>query len=417
MSSTPKPACVCDVACESVSNLRTHASWLATPERGVWPTNPHEEPNPFVAYRRMLWSWHRAMDAGWTDGDFVHLVRNLDTAIGAVDGHGFVRTPASWVAGLGVPDPAARVFVKDETHNVSGSHKARHLMGQLLHLAVDAVADDQRLAIASCGNAALGAATVARAAGRPIDVFIPTWADSAVVGILTDLDATIHVCERRPGEVGDPCMRRFREAVGEGALAFGVQSTENPWTLDGGRTIGWELGDQIAGNVPDLLFIQVGGGALLTSATIGLLEAFDRGPLTSVPQVWAIQAEGCAPFDRAWRGLKRDGSIDERIADAAARSDVLMQPWEDPSSAATGILDDVTYDWLGVARALLTTGGESVVASESEILEANQRARNAGFDVDHTGSAGYAGALAAQRTGRIPPETELAVIMTGVLRS
>jgi hypothetical protein len=102
---------------------------------------------------------------------------------------------------------------------------------------------------------------------------------------------------------------------------------------------------------------------------------------------------------------------------ATARSDVLMQPWVNPKSAATGILDDVTYDWLGVARALLMTGGESVVASESEIEEANRRARDVGFDVDHTGSAGYAGALAAQRTGRIPPETELAVIMTGILRS
>lgn len=417
MNSTPQLACVCDLVGESVSNVQPLVSWLATPDDGIWPTHALEEPNPFIAYRKMLWSWHRAMGIGWSDDDFIHLVRNLDTAIGAVDGHGFVRTPASWVTGLGTPVPATRVFVKDETHNVSGSHKARHLMGQLLHLAVDAVSNDRRLAIASCGNAALGAATVARAAGRPIDVFIPTWADSTVVGVLTDLDATIHVCERRPGEVGDPCMLRFREAVHEGSLAFGVQSTENPWTLDGGRTIGWELADQIAGDEPDLVFIQVGGGALLTSTAIGLLEGLDRGPLVSVPQVWAVQAEGCAPFDRAWSGLKPGGSIDERIADAAERSDVLMQPWKDPSSAATGILDDVTYDWLGVARALLTTGGESIVASEGEIVEANQRARKAGFDVDHTGSAGYAGALAAQRTGRMPPTAELAVIMTGVLRS
>ncbi len=403
--------------CDSVNDPQPHLSWLATPQHGVWPTNPLKEPNPFIAYRKMLWSWHRAMDAGWSDGDFIHLVRNLDAAIGAIDGHGFVRTPASWVTGLGTPAPGAPVFVKDETHNVSGSHKARHLMGQLLHLAVDAVANDQRLAIASCGNAALGAATVARAAGRPIDVFIPTWADSVVVGVLSDLNATIHVCERRPGESGDPCMLRFREAVGQGALAFGVQSTENPWTLDGGRTIGWEFADQVAGAEPDLLFVQVGGGALLTSTAIGLLEAVDRGPLASVPSVWAVQAEGCAPFDRAWTGLKRGGSIDERIADAAARSDALMQPWIDSKSVATGILDDVTYDWLGVARALLTTGGESIVASESEIVEANRRARDAGFDVDHTGSAGYAGVLAAQRTGRLPTEASLAVIMTGVRRS
>lgn len=403
--------------CDPVSNTQPHTSWLATPDRAVWPSDPFEDPNPFVTYRKMLWSWHRAMEAGWSDDDFLHLVRNLDAAISVVDGSGFVRTPASWEIGLSPSVSGARVFVKDETHNVSGSHKARHLMGQLLHLAVDAVADDGRLAIASCGNAALGAATVARAADRPIDVFIPTWADQAVVEVLTDLGATIHVCERRPGEMGDPCMLRFREAVGQGALAFGVQATENPWTLDGGRTIGWELADEIAGNEPDLLFIQVGGGALLTSTAIGLIEGSELGPLSSVPRVWAVQTEGCAPFARAWSGLMPTGSMDERMADAEARSADLMQPWVDPRSAATGILDDITYDWLGVARALLTTGGESVVASESEIEEANRIARGAGFDVDHTGSAGYAGVLAAQRTDRLPPEASLAVIMTGVLRS
>jgi threonine synthase len=186
-------------------------------------------------------------------------------------------------------------------------------MGLLLHLAVDAVAGDTRLAISSCGNAALGAATVARAAGRPIDVFIPTWADRVVVDSLQQLEATIHVCERRDGELGDPCMARFQEAVADGALPFGVQATENRWTLDGGRTIGWELAAALAGldgGPVDHVLVQVGGGALLTSCAIGLLEAADAGVLERAPGCGRCKPSTALPSTVP--GVARWGSIPGR---------------------------------------------------------------------------------------------------------
>ena len=413
-------------------------SWLSTPANAVWESSLADEQNPFVRFRRLLWSWHRWIETGRSDKDFVALVRALDESVAAVTGTGFVITPARWVKSLaggsggaagavasagaagdasaGADTSAGAVFAKDETCNVGGSHKARHLMGLLLHLAVDAVAQDVRLAIASCGNAALGAATVARAAHRPIDVFIPTWADSKVVTELNRLDAAIHVCERRSGESGDPTMLRFQEAVADGALPFGVQATENRWTLDGGRTIGWELADQLGSNEVDHVFIQVGGGALLSSCAIGMLESAALGPLNKVPRVWAVQAENCAPFHRAWTQVPSAPSLDERLVLAEQRHTQLMYPWLKPSSAATGILDDVTYDWLGVARALLLTGGSSVLATETEIEYANQRARAAGYNADHTGTAGYAGLLAAQRQHRISPTDKTAVLITGTRR-
>lgn len=390
-------------------------SWLDTPDGAVWP-DEDDEVNPFVHYRRMLWSWHRAAETGWTDEDFIDAVRAIETAVATVDRAGFVRTPARWDPALAGTDSATRVFVKDETANVGGSHKARHLMGLLLHLAVDAVAGDARLAISSCGNAALGAATVARAAGRPIDVFIPTWADPAIVAMLGGLDATIHVCERRDGEAGDPCMLRFQEAVGDGALAFGVQATENVWTLDGGRTIGWELADQLGPGSADHVLVQVGGGALLTSCAIGLLEGASLGHLETTPRMWAVQAEGCAPFDRAWRAIPNGDDLDTRLAGAEAQAAALMTPWDTPHSVATGILDDVTYDWLGIARALLLTAGDSVVASEADIERSNERVRLAGYHADPTGSAGYAGLLAAVSAGAIDLADSVAVLITGVLR-
>ena len=390
-------------------------SWLETPEGAAWPTADGTETNPFLRYRQLLWSWHRWTAANLSDDDFVAMTHTLDDSVKEVAGTGFVTTPARWVDSLGAVSQAP-VFAKDETGNVGGSHKARHLMGLLLHLAVDAVANDVRLAISSCGNAALGAATVARAANRPIDVFIPTWADPKVVAALDRLEATIHVCERRTDETGDPTMLRFQEAVAGGALPFGVQATENLWTLDGGRTIGWELADQLGADSVDHVLVQVGGGALLTSCAIGLLEGAALGPLERVPRVWAVQAQQCAPFEKAWSQLPAAASVDERLSLAEQQAEQLMTPWPDPSSAATGILDDVTYDWLGVARALLLTGGSSVLASEDDIDSANQQVRAAGYNADHTGSAGYAGLLAAVRQDTIAPTDRTAVLITGVQR-
>jgi threonine synthase len=386
-------------------------SWLDTPPDAAWPDPDDPEPNPFVRYRRLLWSWQRAMLAGWTDDDVVALVRRLDASVTRVEGVGFRITPVgSWVD---LDDRLPRrVLWKDETGNVAGSHKARHLMGLLLHLAVDAVADDTPLAISSCGNAALGAATVARAAGRPIDVFIPTWADPAIVARLEQLDARVHVCARSDSELGDPCMAAFREAVRAGARGFGVQATENRWTLDGGRTIGWELSEQMRDDPVEHVFVQVGGGALLVSCALGLLEGATLGPLPEAPAVWAVQTEGCAPFDRAWRALPQGDSIDQRLESANAHPE-LMTPWADPRSSATGILDDVTYDWLGVTRALLRTGGSSVVVPETDIVEATRLVKALGIDASATGAAGVAGVMTAMATGRIVAETPVAVLVTG----
>ena len=139
--------------------------------------------NPFIRYRRFLDSFRRAMAGGWSDDDFVSLVDRLDEAVRGVDGRGFMMTPISMrpEAAEALELKSDRLWIKDDTHNVGGSHKARHLFGVMLHQALDLEDADSELAIASCGNAALAAAVVARAEQRPLRVFIPTWADRSVV--------------------------------------------------------------------------------------------------------------------------------------------------------------------------------------------------------------------------------------------
>ncbi|HEX5825277.1 MAG TPA: hypothetical protein VFY18_12540, partial [Candidatus Limnocylindrales bacterium] len=86
------------------------------------PFEVADDPNPYIAYRRLFHAWHAARAAGWTDGDYVGLVRRLDDAVAAVDGHGFRVTPffrsAELSAALGL-SAAGGAWVKDETGNVS----------------------------------------------------------------------------------------------------------------------------------------------------------------------------------------------------------------------------------------------------------------------------------------------------------
>jgi hypothetical protein len=181
--------------------------WLGSPPGATWPgpdDGPAEGANPFVAFRTLLWSHHAALAAGWSDDRFVDLVRRLDDAVADVDGHGFATTPYRHLTALGdAIGQTGGIWAKDETGNVSGSHKARHLFGLALHLAVDEVPSTTPLAIASCGNAAMGAAVIAGAVGRPLVVHVPTWADDAVLDRLADLGADVRVCRRRDGEAGD----------------------------------------------------------------------------------------------------------------------------------------------------------------------------------------------------------------------
>jgi threonine synthase len=104
---------------------------------------------------------------------------------------------------------------------------------------------------------------------------------------------------------------------------------------------------------------------------------------------------------------------------AARRRSRYMWPWEtEPRSVAHGILDDETYDWLAVVRAMLATGGRTIVVDEDELLAANALAREAtGVDADETGTAGVAGLLALARTGVIEPGEHVAVVLSGIRRT
>jgi threonine dehydratase len=449
--------------------------------------------HPFVRHREMLHAFWRARAGGLPEAWFIETVVRLDRAVAGVAGVGFRPTPMlheeMLSERLGFTGPGG-VWVKDETVNVAGSHKARHLFGLALHLEVSEALnlvsreenDRRGLAIASCGNAALAAATVARATGRPLEVFVPVDARSAVLARTRELGATVTLCPRQAGEAGDPCVLRFREAVARGAIPFCVQGPENGLTVEGGQTLGWEMAAQLddQGVHADRLMVQVGGGAFASACAAGLLEAAHAGALEKEPRLHAVQTESCWPLRRAWLALhERAASLAETtatavvgtgagprapaagggaggaertfdlgsepygseaweheerlarrvddprdplrsaaLADARRHRAAYMRPWGPvPHSAAHGILDDETYDFVPVTEAMLRTRGYPLVVNEAQIAMAWSLAREATrARADATGTAGIAGLLALRAAGVLGPEERVVVVFTGVER-
>ena len=394
---------------------------------------PNDRGNPFLRYRQFLHSYQFGLAYGMRDADFAALVTRLDDAVARVDGHGFAVTPlvrgAEIERRLGIAAPGA-VWIKDETGNVSGSHKARHLMGLMLYLeVVESLGLDRTrrrgLAIASCGNAALAAAVIARAAGYALRVFVPTTADRSVIARMSDLGAEIVTCPRKPGASGDPAYARFREAVDAGALPFCCQGNENGLTIDGGETIGYEIAESLPDTRPRRMVVQVGGGALAASCLQAFAEMRAAAGMWP-PRFHAVQTSGAYPLKRAFDRVSARLDVEHGYlpgVDAAMRyarthRSAFMQPWDtEPRSIAHGILDDETYDWAALVEGMLQTGGTPIVVSERELQDANALARaSTGINVDHTGSAGLAGLAQLVSTDATARTDQHILIFSGVKR-
>jgi threonine synthase len=401
------------------------------------------DPDPFARYRSLMHAYHLAMDAGLGDDEYLQLIDALERSVAAVDGHGFGVTPLHRNAllsdRLGFSE-AGGVWVKDETANVSGSHKGRHLMGLLIHLEVaerlglTTPGDRRTLAIASCGNAALAAAVVARAGGRRLRVFVPVDADTSIVARLRRLGSEVVHCPRQPGVAGDPAYLRLRQEVAAGAVPFTCQGNENGLAIEGGETIAYEIASDLAGVAVDHIVIQVGGGALASACAQGLREAAKLGAIDREPRLHTVQTTGAHPLERAYARVRamvpggKPGQGDnagplpradvERVLTVAAQHrSAYMWPWEsEPKSIATGILDDETYDWRAVVGAMLATGGQPLVVTEDTLAEANELGAATGIPVDPTGSAGLAGLLDLRRAGVVGADERAAVLFTGVRR-
>ncbi len=426
-------------------------------EKVAFPRS-ESDTNPFVQYRELTLAWRLGREHGLSDEELLSETRELSERVAEVDARRFTRTPLDRIAEIekswGLD---SELWAKDETNNVSGSHKARHLMGVMLYLEraerLSLIEAGRPLAISSCGNAALAAAVIAKAAGRPIEVFVPTWADPHVVARLEGLGAHVHRCARPPESEGDPCTRAFRGAVADGAIPFSCQGSDNGLAIEGGMTLGYEMVAAMAQAPPDRIFIQIGGGALASACIQAWREAKAWGIVSKIPRIHAVQTENTAPLERAYRrliarisadlpGASANGAhsrndlestaerartlrghagsraVARALRHAATHRSEYMWPWESvPESIAHGILDDETYDWLAVVRGMVASGGYPVTVSE-DLLEEAKRTLRSTTDIraDATGSAGLAGLARLHRAGLLESGERSVVLLTGVDR-
>lgn len=400
-----------------------------------FPDATAEAGTPFVRYRELLHSHHRATAAGVSDDEVCEIAVRMDDAVARVAGSGFRATPFgrndTLSDRLGF-SAAGGVWVKDETGNVTGSHKGRHLMGVLLHLEIAerlGLTDPEArpdLAIGSCGNAALAAAMLARAAGRRLRVFVPVDADPVVLHGLRDLGADVVTCVRAADTSGDPAFARLRAEVAAGAIPFTCQGSENGLVIEGGETLAYEIVSdlRVEGIALDHLVVQVGGGALASACLQGFEEAVALGALDHRPRTHTVQTTGGHPLERAYERVRaglpdspEPSDIHEALHEAARHRSTFMWPWEsEPRSIATGILDDETYDWRAVVDGMLVTGGRPLVVSEECLAHAHRLGHAAGYAVDPTGSAGLAGLLDLVAGGTVDPDDRVGVLFTGVDR-
>jgi len=388
-----------------------------------WPTG--SESHPFIRYRMLLHSWHRFMARGGSDAGFQEMVEELDHKIAAIEGHGFAETPCEAHNEL---IPGAVAMVKDETRNPGGTHKSRHLFGVLLHLEVDertGLRDpnertSQRLAIASCGNAAVAAAVLARATERPLDVFVPSDVHETVAARLGELGAAVHRCPQTDEGHGDPCVIAFRKALWAGAIPFCCQGPECGLTLDGGRTLAFEFADALhaQGREMDRLFIQVGGGALAASVFQGFVEAAARGRISQLPQLHAVQTENVAPLLHAWRHIRVAEDPEDALSSGARNRAWLLTPWETPGqSVASAILDKEVHDGRAVLTDMVMTEGWPVVVDEETLQAAATRGPEiTGIAADATGTAGLAGAMRLSGDGTSLDGRTIGLLFTGTRR-
>ena len=156
------------------------------------------------------------------------------------------------------------------------------------------------------------------------------------------LEAEIEVCERLPGQSGDPTVHRLLEAIADGAVPFTVQGNLNGLAIEGGATLGWELIDQLPDDASalDRLVIHVGGGAFASAAAQALEEAVACGQLAKLPVIDTVQTQGGYPLHAGPRARARStsgsqpgtpvdpGAAAGAISQAAHHRSDYMWAWE-----------------------------------------------------------------------------------------
>jgi threonine synthase len=303
---------------------------------------------------------------------------------------GEAMTPLNPAERLGAYVTIPRLLVKDEGVLPTGTFKAR---GAAVGVTRAAELRVTTLALPTAGNAgAAWAAYGARAAMRVV-VVMPETTPDVIVRETLAYSAEVYLV---PGSIADAgaVVRRACERFGW----YDASTLREPYRIEGKKTMGFELAEQLGWRLPDVIVYPTGGGVGL----IGMWKAFAE--LRAIgwvdakqPRFVAAQAEGCAPIVKAFT----DGAQESQI-------------WPDPRTFAAGIRVPKALGDFIVLKALRESGGIAIAVSDEQIARSMQAAGAAeGMLVCPEGAAALAAASKLRRDGWIRDTEEVVVFNTG----
>ena len=299
-------------------------------------------------------------------------------------------TPLINTKRLGARLGAADLWVKDEGLNPTGSFKARGLacaVSMCVELGV------RKTAIPTAGNAGSALAAYAAAAGIEAHIFMPrdvpqaNYIDSLAFGAhVTLVNGLISDCGRIVAERKDA----------EGW--FDVSTLKEPYRIEGKKTMGYEVAEQLGWTLPDAIFYPAGGGVGL----IGMWKAFAEmealGWISGKrPKMIAVQAEGCQPVVRAFeRGESKSGF------------------WENAHTVAAGLRVPKPLGDALMLDAIRQSGGTAIAVSDQELLDASlELGAQEGIFAAPEGGATVAALKKLLHSGFLKPEEKIVLFNTG----
>jgi threonine synthase len=283
------------------------------------------------------------------------------------------------------------VYVKEEGANPTGSFKAR---GLALGVSMARHYGLKKLAVPSAGNAAGALAAYAAAAGIEANIFMPkdvpfaNYVEATMYGArVTLVDGLISDCGRMVAE------RKEKEGW------FDISTLKEPFRIEGKKTMGYELVEQLGWEYPAAVFYPTGGGVGL----IGMWKAF--GELEELgwvkpgkrPKMIAVQSAGCAPVTRAFE-----------------QGDKASQMWSNAATFASGLRVPKPYGDYIMLEILRESGGVALSFPDEQILASLQDwAKNEGIFLSPEGATATVAYDHLLHTGFLKPEDRVVLFNTG----
>jgi threonine synthase len=303
-------------------------------------------------------------------------------------GEGF--TPLLEARALGARVALPRLFVKEEAGNPTGSFKAR---GLALAVTMAKRLGAKVVCLPSAGNAGSALAAYAARAGLESRVFLPRDIARLFVVETEAYGARVEMVDGLITDAGRACALAAREHGW-----YECATLKEPYRVEGKKTMGYEIAEQMGWKLPDAILYPTGGG----TGIIGMWKAFEEmeamgfvGPAR--PRMYAVQPEGCAPIVKAF-------------AEGAEEAPL----WEDARTLAHGLrVPKAIGDFL-ILRALRESHGAAVAVSEREIIDGVKDAAAAeGLFMAPEGGACVAALRKLKASGHLSPDDTVVTFNTG----